>query len=147
MNDQCDCHLAPAAIHRSSVSICAGESCRAESAGGMPLVGIGRLDAPHQFAGFRIARHNGSMSAQVGQGARFSIQSQLGLPLRGIGPMALKAVIREDRPHIAIEVDLRAAAMRRPDRRRATSRTTLRRIRPRTTPTRSASEGLPGGIP
>ncbi len=46
------------------------------------------------------------MAAEIGKGARFRIQPQIGFPLLGIGAMTIEAISRQDRPHVSIEVNV-----------------------------------------
>ncbi len=71
-----------------------------------PLVGIVREHPPQGFAFVRLAGDEGRMPAEIGEGARLGIQSQIGLSLLGIRAVTVEAISRQDRANVAIEVDV-----------------------------------------
>ena len=70
------------------------------------LVGVVGEHPPHQFAPLRLAGHDGGL-AGVGrpQGRVRIVQPQAALPLGRVRPVALEAVVRQDRPHLPVVVD------------------------------------------
>jgi len=72
-----------------------------------PLFGIGGYDSLIKFALREIGWNERVMTTEVGTGSRFGVQSQIGLALRLIGPVALIADIGKNRPDVAIEFDAR----------------------------------------
>ena len=66
---------------------------------------VGR-NADDQFTRLGLARHNGSL-ARFGrlQGGFAHVQPQSGLAAGGIRPVTRRALIRQDRPNVAIEID------------------------------------------
>ena len=65
-----------------------------------PLRRIGRQNAPHQLALPGIACHEHMPRS------RGVIEAQISLPCGRIGTVALKAVLRKDRPNVAIVLQL-----------------------------------------
>ncbi len=73
--------------------------------------GVRGSDPPHQFAALRIARHDREAAlAQVDASAGFSVEPQFGLPFGGVGTVAGKTMVGENRAYVAIEFDLLAGA-------------------------------------
>ena len=63
------------------------------------------VDAGHEFAQLRLARHDGPLAAlQLGRRALQRVEPQAGLAFRGVRPVAGKAAVRQQRPHVAVKV-------------------------------------------
>src|SRR5262249_444891 len=73
--------------------------------GGHPLARIGRQYAADQFAGFRLAGHNGLMPLMVGRGSLGRVETQLSLALLRVRSVARKTVFRKNRAGLAIEIN------------------------------------------
>ena len=58
-------------------------------------------------AGLGVARDDHLVAAAVGERAFTGVEPQVGLPGVGIRAMAGKAVVRQDRPHVLLEVNVR----------------------------------------
>ncbi|MFT5131451.1 MAG: hypothetical protein ACI8W8_005087 [Rhodothermales bacterium] len=69
------------------------------------LVRIRVENALHEGAGIGISRNHGRDAFMGGLGGRFVVEAEPGFALVGIGPVAEKTVARENRAHVAIEVD------------------------------------------
>ena len=69
------------------------------------IILIVRRDAPDQFALAWLAGDDRRGAVEIGQGALPSVEPQIGLTLLGVGAVAGKAVVTEQRPNVAIEVD------------------------------------------
>ena len=71
--------------------------------------GVRGSDPPHQFAALWIAGYDREAAlAQVDAGAGFGVEPQFGFPFGGVGTVAGKALVGEDRAYVAIEFDLLA---------------------------------------
>ena len=71
------------------------------------VVGIRRRDAPPQRALRHLPRHHRAQPfAQVRARAVLGIQTQLRLALLLIRPVAREAVVRQNRPHVVVEIHL-----------------------------------------
>jgi len=69
------------------------------------LVGIVGKDPPHHFAGIGLARDNRRAARlQLRHGRIAEIEPQLRLPGGVVRPVALEAVLAEDRPNVAREI-------------------------------------------
>src|SRR3569832_368831 len=67
---------------------------------------VTRLDACDQFAGLRLFRDDGDLARFGLHDRGFAlIQSQLRLPSRLVLTMTTPTVVRQNRPHVASEVD------------------------------------------
>ena len=69
-----------------------------------PLFGIGTGDALVENAGRQIAGHDRADTVHAALGAGFDVEPQIGLPLRRVGTVALKAVVGQERANVAIEL-------------------------------------------
>ncbi len=72
-------------------------------------MGIVRVDPLDQFARVRVIRDDRTGLDRVVA----HVESQLGLSFVGILPMAIEAVLRQDRPDVAIEVESGRRGVRR----------------------------------
>ena len=64
---------------------------------------VGAGDPLKQLAVRQVGRDNRAAAVMVGPGTRFGVQAQFRLALLLVGAVALKAVIGQDGPHIAVE--------------------------------------------
>ena len=65
-----------------------------------------RLDPPNDLAILRFPRNRREVAiAQICQDAFKNIEPQIRLAIRFVGTVTLKALIRENRPNIAIEIN------------------------------------------
>jgi len=78
-----------------------------------PHVGVVRFNAFDEHAVFKIARRDCLIAAEVGRRAVERIEPQIGLARFVVGPMASEAFRRQNRPHVAVERDLRLVGQRR----------------------------------
>ena len=69
------------------------------------IVLIVRRDAPDQFALAWLAGDDRRGAVEIGQGTFASVEPQIGLALLGVGAVAGEAVVAEQRPDVAREVD------------------------------------------
>ena len=104
MNAQCFCHLAPCSIHspkqaRSRLA----SACQTGSTPAAFACGVGGGNPPDQLALRGIAGHDGHVTAEVGWPPPRSRSgaSSTGAP----GTVAGVALVRENRPDVAIELD------------------------------------------
>ena len=68
------------------------------------LFRVGGVDAPPEVAGLEVAGLDGHRSVFVRRGhTLWEVEPQVGLALRGVKPMAIQAVVSEDRPDVAVE--------------------------------------------
>ena len=109
----------PCSTHLRRISICSGVSVLPESAGGMRTSGsslVIRLISSLSAGFLRIDDRLGAVNV-----ARVlpNIEPQIGLPLGRIRPMTMKTIVRQDRPHVAREID-RLRRFRRVDYRART---------------------------
>ena len=78
--------------------------------GGIRSDGVLGRDPAVELAGLEVAGHDRAAAVAIGLGRRLLIEPQVGLALAGVGPVALVAVVREDRPDVAVELDRLGAA-------------------------------------
>ena len=90
------------------VAICAsvrrGAGLARRHAGG----GRGGADAGEQAALGGIAGDDDAVGSAVGEQACFGIEAEVGHAVLVVGTVTGEAVVGEDGPHVAIEIDLRA---------------------------------------
>ena len=107
MNAQCGCHFAPSAIQRLDSFDLGGAEGFPRLDRWHPLrIVLGR-DPLVEFAGVEVAGSDRAAAVVDGLGGRLLIQPQVGLPLGAVGPVALVTPVREDRPDVAVELDVR----------------------------------------
>ena len=70
------------------------------------IVRVATGDACDQLTVIRFARHDRSMSVEIPGRALRRVDTQFGLSLGVVRAVALVALVRQDRPNVAIEVDL-----------------------------------------
>ena len=112
-NAQCCLYVAPCAIHFRSVSICSGVSVLPESAGGMRTSGSSLVMRAISSLSSGLPGDDHGFGAANVAGILPHIEPQIGLPLGRIRPVAVEAVVRQNRPHIAREIDRRIAVASR----------------------------------
>jgi hypothetical protein len=79
-------------------------------------VGVGRRDAPDQLAARGVAGHDRGLARRLGQLGRCGVaqvQTQARFARVVVGPMTAEAVVRQDRPHVPIEVGRGIASIAR----------------------------------
>ena len=76
------------------------------------LVLVLRVDAHDEFALRRLARGKGLF----GERRLAHVKAKLALAVRGVGAVASEAVVGQQRPHIAVELDLRRDSQLRSER-------------------------------
>ena len=69
------------------------------------IIGIGGVDAMDQLALLRLSRCHGLFTVMIRDGTIALIQPQIGLAALFIEAVAAKALVREDGPDIAIELN------------------------------------------
>src|SRR5207244_4468676 len=77
----------------------------AETGVGHPFFGVIRRDAQVKFALVGLARRDHAGAIAAGKEPFLGIKPQVGLALVLVRAVALKAVLRQDGPDIAIEID------------------------------------------
>ena len=71
-----------------------------------PFVGIVGGHPSQGFAFFRLEGDKGSLAAKFGEQTGLRIQPQIGLPLLVVRPVAIEAVLRQDRANVPAKDDL-----------------------------------------
>ena len=69
------------------------------------VVGIVATDAPVQFAILQAARLDAEVAAEIGEELFLGIEPKFGLLVLRVRPMATKALVRENGPNVAVEID------------------------------------------
>jgi hypothetical protein len=84
------------------------------------LVGVGGVDSANQLALAALIRHNrDGVAFKLCPLAVLRIKSQTGLAIFVVEAVAFEALVGQDRPHIAIEIDALAAIRGRQSTRRS----------------------------
>ena len=87
-----------------------------------PQPRVGLRDALEDQAGIRVAANDGPAVRTLRKGALLGVQPQPNLPRALVGPVALEAVVRQDRPHVSLEIDGRRGRILRGGGRRGSEK-------------------------
>ena len=103
-NAQCCFHSAPCSIQRLRVSFCPSLSVLWLESGGIRRAGFGFGDLLVEEALLRLTRHDRRAVAPWRQRVFVKVESQVGLPRRRVRAVTEKAVVRENRADVALEI-------------------------------------------
>ena len=87
------------------VAICASVSVVPACGGGMRVAGFGGADARKEAALRRIAGSDDVIAAAIGAEAVLGVEPEVGDAPLVVGAVAGEAVVRENRPDVAVEID------------------------------------------
>ncbi len=104
-NAQCFSHFAPSATQRRSVSIWVADSSRPEFFGG--IRSSGSFDTMRRISSLSpgFARNDRGVAVALALGVVLMVEAQISLAAGAVGAVAVVALIRQDRQHVAIEAD------------------------------------------
>ncbi len=105
MNDQCPWYSAPCATHALRVATCFLVSALPEPFDGIRSSGSSEVIRRIQLALVRVARGD-DLDVVVGREQTFLlVEPEVGLAMILVWPVAEEAVLGQDRPDVAVEVD------------------------------------------
>ncbi len=106
-NDQCACQSAPCSIQRLRTSISSADSVRPSDSGWHALGRVLGGDPSIELALLEVSRHDGPCPRfGLAEGAVLRVESEAGLAVAGIGPVALETLVRQDRTDLEVEIHL-----------------------------------------
>ena len=106
MNAQCPFHTAPCSIQRRISATWAGVSGLPAFGGGIRVSGSSEVIRSAELALVRLARDDDRRAVGRAEQSLAGVEPQVGLALVGVRPVALVARLGEDRPDVAVEVDV-----------------------------------------